>query len=312
MAQLPVVFVVFNRPEHTEQTFAAIRRQRPPVLFVVADGPRSEVASDAERCAKVRKIVGRVDWPCEVHRNYSDVNLGLKKRISSGLDWVFRKVESAAILEDDCLAHPDFFRFCEVLLMRYRGDERVAVVTGNNFQAGRWRGQAAYYFSKYNHCWGWATWRRAWCKYQGNLCFWPAFRDSSRWRELASSADERAYWNEIFDRVYAGDIESWAYPWTASVWFHGGLTATPNVNLVSNIGFGVDSTHTTSTGSPLSAVPTRDIGRITHPASIAADTLADQYTFATVYAGRRYRRSRAAIRFLRLAMNRLRGMRRPG
>jgi hypothetical protein len=250
---------------------------------------------------QVRAIVEQVDWRCEVRRNYVDSNLGLKRRVSSGLDWVFSHVERAIVLEDDCVAHPDFFRFCDAMLERYAEDERVAVVTGNNFQNGRRRGEASYYFSKYNHCWGWATWRRAWQHYQGDLPFWPEWRASERWTRQMPDNVERAYWQRIFDRVRAGQIDSWAYPWTACVWYHSGLTVTPNMNLVSNIGFGSDSTHTAASDSPLAAIPTAPLGEILHPDVVAQDVEADRYVFNHTFGGRGQRFPWSLLRLPRRA-----------
>ena len=296
-----IAYIVFNRPQHTEKTFAVLREQRPSQFFIIADGPRAGHPTDIEHCAAVREIVANVDWPCEVHRKYADTNLGLKKNVSSGLDWVFSQVERAIVLEDDCVAHPDFFRFCDELLECYAEDERVSVITGNNFQNGQRRGQASYYFSKYNHCWCWATWRRAWHYYQGDLLFWPEWSQSDDWREKTPDTVERRYWSKIFERVRAGQIDSWAYPWSASVWYHGGLTATPNVNLVSNIGFGADSTHTASADSPLSGMATRAIGEIRHPKTIEQDASADRYVFDYTMGGRALRFPHSLLRIPRRA-----------
>lgn len=284
MSQTPIAYIVFNRPRHTERSFAALRTQCPTKLFIIADGPRPGHPTDAERCAEVRTIVGQVDWPCEVHHNYAETNLGLKRRVSSGLDWVFGQVECAIVLEDDCVPHPDFFTFCDALLERYANDARVWVVTGNNFQNGRQRGNAAYYFSKYNHCWGWATWRRAWSQYNGGLSFWPNWKNSTDWLEKIPDAVERCYWNAIFDRVHLGEVDSWAYPWTASVWHHDGLTATPNVNLVTNIGTGPDATHTV-TGNDQEGIPVQPLGILTHPARVEKDRDADRYVFGHTFGG---------------------------
>jgi len=285
MSLPPVAYIVFNRPQHTQKTFAVLRELQVPVLFLIADGPRSEHPDDQQRCARVREIVEQVDWPCEVHSNYADFNLGLKNRVSSGLDWVFEHVDRAIVLEDDCVAHPDFFSFCDQLLERYADDERVSVITGNNFQDGQHRGTGSYYFSKYNHCWGWATWRRAWDCYEGDLEFWPSWKQSDAWKTIAPNVIERHYWEDIFEKTLAGQYDSWAYPWTASIWHCGGLTATPNVNLVSNIGFGRDSTHTSSSNNPLGALPTASIGELIHPTVVRRDEEADQYTFRHVFLG---------------------------
>ncbi len=302
MHQTPIAYIVFNRPQHTAQTFAVLREQCPSQLFIIADGPRPGHPTDAERCAAVRAIVEQIDWPCEVHRNYAESNLGLKRRVSSGLDWVFGQVERAIVLEDDCVAHPDFFSFCDALLERYAEDERVAVVTGNNFQNGHRRGEASYYFSKYNHCWGWATWGRAWRHYQGDLPFWPEWRASEAWVRQTPDKVERAYWQRIFDCARAGQIDSWAYPWTACVWYHGGLTVTPNVNLVSNIGFGEDATHTTSATSALAGLPAHPLGdELRHPAQVERDQAADRYAFDHTFGGRGQRFPWSLLRLPRRA-----------
>ncbi len=277
---LAVAYIVFNRPHHTRETFAAIRAQRPARLFIIADGPRPGHPTDRERCAEVRDIVSRVDWPCTVRHNFADVNMGLKNRVSSGLDWVFSEVEAALVLEDDCLPHPDFFRFCAALLERYHDCEQVWVVTGDNFQNGQQRGDASYYFSRYNHCWGWATWRRAWHAYQGDIPFWPKWSTSQDWLDKLPDRRERQYWEKIFDRVWRGKLNSWAYPWTACVWYHGGLTVTPNVNLVTNIGLGPEGTHTVARNNE-DGRPRFALGPLTHPETIEQNLDADRYTFAS-------------------------------
>ncbi|MFC1843565.1 glycosyltransferase family 2 protein [Thermodesulfobacteriota bacterium] len=284
MFNIPIAYIIFNRPRHTRKTFATIRARRPTKIFIIADGPRLEHPTDTERCREVRKIVENIDWPCEVYRNYANQNLGLKQRVSSGLDWVFRKVEKAIVLEDDCLPHPDFFTFCKLLLDHYETDERVWVITGNNFQDGCKRGEAAYYFSKYTHCWGWATWRKAWQHYQDNFSFWSEWKNSADWHRKTPDQVERKYWSNIFGMVNRGEINSWAYPWMANVWYYGGLTATPNVNLVTNIGLGPDGTHTIA-NKDQEGLPAFSIGPLTHPKEIAQDLKADRYVFDHTFGG---------------------------
>lgn len=284
MLETPVVYIVFNRPRHTRQTFAAIREIRPQCLFIVADGPRPDHPTDVERCRNVREIVANVDWPCTVYRDYAESNLGLKRRVSSGLNWAFKYVDRLIVLEDDCLPHSDFFRFCENSLDRYCNDNRICVVTGNNHQNGRVRGNASYYFSKYPHCWGWATWKRAWKYYQGELPFWSKWKNSGNWIDKIPDRLERQYWASIFDRVERGAIDSWAYPWTCCVWYHNGLTVTPNVNLVTNIGFGPEGTHTIAE-EDLEGVPTYPLGEMIHPRDVILDRRADRYVFDYYFGG---------------------------
>lgn len=274
-----VLFLIFNRPDTTQQVFEAIKRAKPPRLYIAADGPRKGVSGEAELVREVRTIATSVDWPCEVKVLFRDINLGCKQAVTLAIDWFFEWEERGIILEDDCLPNPDFFLFCQSLLDRFADDERVSTITGNNFQNNIRRGSGSYYFSRYNPIWGWASWRRAWKYNDGDLSFWPNWRRSSSWLEEFPDFTERRYWEEIFDLMYEQRIDTWDYPWTASVWFHGGLTVTPNVNLVSNIGFGPDSTHTTDSNSPLAKIATNSLGAIAHPLTIIRDQDADLYFF---------------------------------
>lgn len=283
--QTAVLFLVFNRPDTTAQVFEAIRQAMPQRLYVAADGARQGRGGEADRVAKVREIATAVDWPCEIRTLFRDQNLGCKHAVSGAITWFFEQEEQGIILEDDCLPHPDFFPFCETLLNRYSDDDRVSVITGDNFLAGRWRGEGSYFFSRYNHVWGWATWRRAWNQADMDIKFWPDWKQSSAWSEFWTDPLARRYWSAIFNRMYRAEIDTWDYPWTASVWFYGGLTATPNVNLVSNIGFGSDSTHTASADSPLAGMATYALGEIIHPDIIAQDRYADRFVFDHVYGG---------------------------
>lgn len=281
-----VLFLVFNRPDTTKQVFEEIRKAKPPRLYVAADGPRSNREGEEQKVDKVREIATAVDWPCEVKTLFREKNLGCKCAVSSAINWFFEHEEQGIILEDDCLPHPDFFPYCETLLNRYKDDERVMAITGVNFQNGQERGEASYYFSIFNHVWGWASWRRAWEQYDVEMKFWPTWKKSMSWRNFWNDPAARRYWEKIFNRVYNGEIDTWDYQWTATAFRHRGLTATPNVNLVSNIGFGEDATHTKFTESADSAIPVHPMNKITHPPIVTQDKLADSYTFNYQLGGR--------------------------
>jgi len=285
LLQTPVLFLVFNRPDTTEKVFDAIRAAKPTRLYVASDGARANQPGEAEIVNKVRDISTSVDWPCEVKTLFQKENLGCKKAVSKGITWFFEQEKQGIILEDDCLPHPDFFVFCENLLEHYADNEHVWAITGDNFQKGQERGEGSYYFSRYNHVWGWASWRRAWQKADMEIRFWPEWKKSSAWQIFWEDVVARRYWETIFNRVHRGEIDTWDYPWTASVWYFGGLTATPNVNLVSNIGFGEDSTHTDSAQSPFANMPTGNLEHIKHPTSIQRNLDADNYTFDYHYGG---------------------------
>lgn len=254
----PVALFIFNRSDTTEKVFEVVRTAKPPKLLVVADGPRLDRPGEAQKCAKVRSIIDKVDWECQVFTKYSDVNLGCKKSISSGLDWVFSHVEEAIILEDDCLPHITFFRFCEELLDYYKYNEKIMSICGSNIQFGRKRTQDSYYFSRYFFCWGWATWKRAWLKYDVTMQQWDSLRESNFLERILQ--DERAvkYWNKFFQLTYKSGKDTWDYQMVFTCWVNQGFNIVPNVNLVSNIGFGKEATNTQNDPktSLYSAMPT--------------------------------------------------------
>ena len=242
----PVAFIIFNRPDTTERVFAEIARAHPPKLLVVGDGPRANREGEAAKVAATRAIINRVDWPCEVLTNFSESNLGCKVRVSSGLDWVFEQVPEAIILEDDCLPHPTFFRFCQELLERYRDDQRIGMISGDNFQLGHTINDDSYYFSNINHIWGWASWRSRWQHdYDVDLKLWPKIRDEGRFYDWFSSKAEQDNFAESLENVYQGKIDTWDYQWQFASRLNGRIAVMPNVNLISNIGFGAGATHTT-------------------------------------------------------------------
>jgi hypothetical protein len=274
----PVALFIFNRPQLTARVYERIRAARPERLLVIADGPRRTRSEESELCRAAREIASSPDWPCELLTNFADENLGCRRRVSSGIDWVFQHCTEAIILEDDCLPCPSFFRFCSMTLDRYGDDDQIMHVSGNNFQEGRQRGDGCYFFSRYPLSWGWATWRRAWRHYDVNVSSWPkAYRE--RWLEsLLDDPEEIQHWEATFDRLYRGQIDTWDYQWLFTCWWHGGLSVLPNQNLVTNIGMGADATHFREGHSTL-GVPTQELDNFVHPTKIARDEEADYFMF---------------------------------
>ncbi len=240
----PVALLVFNRPDLTARVFATIREARPERFLVVADGPRADYPNDEILCARVREIIEQVDWPCRVDRLYAETNMGCRLRVASGLDWVFAMEEEAIILEDDCLPAPSFFRFCQEILELYRDDKRVMMVTGSNM-LGEWKSTVqSYHFSYYGGIWGWASWRRAWSHYDVDMPLWrdPEIRD--RVRDVIARSSHFRLRAKAFDKTSAGVIDTWDYQWSFARLIQSGMTVVPAVNLISNIGFGSEATHT--------------------------------------------------------------------
>lgn len=249
----PVVLIAFNRPDAVRRTLAAIREAAPQRLFLLADGPRAGIVEDVERCDAVRAELERIDWPCEVHRLYREQNVGLDASVELGLDWVFAHTEEAIILEDDCLPNADFFRFCSLLLERYRDTSAVWQISGRapSLRNGAFAG-ASYAFTASGPIWGWATWRRSW---QRHRAWFPRHHDGTPpppgflldlHRSRLLTAPARRYFRHVA-RDGAGAEVSWDSHWALSGVRARGLVAIPNANLVINIGLGVDGTHCSGT-----------------------------------------------------------------
>ena len=285
MTDAPIAFVTFNRPDCASASMQRIREARPAQLFLVSDGPREHVAGEADLVRQTRQqCEDAVDWDCDVQRIYSDHNLGCGQRISSAITQAFESVEKLIVLEDDCVAHEDFFPYCDKLLDRYRDDERIMAISGDNFQHGQSRTLASYYFSVYAHCWGWATWRRAWNNFDLKLSHWPAFRDGGFLGSICQNQWECDYWTDAFDRSYAGHVDTWDFAWMLACWMNHGLTAIPRVNLISNIGHDERATHTQKVTDE-SGLQTHALGDIVHPRNVVRHSQADRYTDDTQFSG---------------------------
>lgn len=275
----PVALFLFNRPDLTRQVFDAIRAARPSRLLLVADGPRRPAEKVA--CEAARAIAQAVDWECEVLTNFSKGNLGCMRRLSSGLDWIFHICEEAIILEDDCLPSPSFFPYCRELLDLYRNDERVSLIGGTNLLPTA--GATSYFFSRYGSIWGWASWRRAWRAYDVDMKAWPAFRDAGLLRAAFPNPEEFRYWTAMFDGMYAKSIDTWDYQWFFTRLSQGGLSTVPNVNLVSNLGFRGDATHTAAFNDRVANLERGELVGIEHPAFVVPDTEADGRLFDYIF-----------------------------
>lgn len=281
--QTPVAFLVFNRPDCTARVLARIREARPSILLVVADGPRATKPGEEVLCHEVRKLIDEgIDWPCDVRKNYSDCNLGCRDRVVSGLNWVFDQVEMAVILEDDCLPEMDFFRYASSLLQHYQHDGRVFAISGSNFQPDQFTG-GSFYFSKYPHIWGWATWRRVWTLYDVSLRDWPQTKTLIR-QHLNNRAAFDTF-SVLFDRCRARMVDTWDYQFCYACFLNRGLTVIPGRNLVKNIGFDARATHTTHTADSRSDLETFPMDfPLIFPGDVLANESADAYTVSSQFA----------------------------
>jgi GR25 family glycosyltransferase involved in LPS biosynthesis len=238
----PILLLIFNRPEKTQLVFDAIKKQRPERLFIAADGHRENRIGEKKLCEATRRIIEQVDWSCELKTLFREKNIGSKYAVSSAINWFFEDNEYGIILEDDCIPNDSFFTFCSQLLMRYEHDQSIMHITGTNLNDTVKYGDGSYFFSHYPNVWGWATWKRAWDKFDLELaddqCYLSVINSTFRYYS------ERRFWKSRLDLVRSHHLDAWDYQWMFSIWREKGLCVNSNYNLVENIGFGNDSTHT--------------------------------------------------------------------
>lgn len=283
MLNKAVLFLVFNRPDTTKRVFDAIKEARPPRLYIAADGFRKNKSGEQEKCDEVKKIVSEINWDCEVKTLFQDKNLGCGVAPSEAINWFFEQEEDGIILEDDCVPHQTFFSYCETLLDYYKDNEKIMHIAGSchlDFEYG----DASYYFATIQHCWGWASWRRAWVHCDFTLQKYPIQMIEEKLFYMYSNNEMKDYWKDMYTEMKKNTrIDIWDYQWTLSIMANNGLCINPNVNLVSNIGFAGDGTHTFGENHPFANLPTYPLIAITHPNKIKRNMFIDEYIMKDVF-----------------------------
>lgn len=245
--RIPVLFIAFKRYEESRAVMEGIRAAKPPRLYFACDGARNEKeAADVQR---VRDLVKLVDWPCELKTRFSETNQTVKFGPPAAISWFFENEEEGIILEDDCKPVLSWFWFAQEMLERYRHDERIWIIMGNNLMP-EWpaHDRESYYYSAhgYGAYWGWASWRRMWKKYDLHMKEWPVLRDSGLLNGHFLDKSEAREGLHLLECSWNGRIHSWDFQLDYGRIMNGGMNIIPNVNLIRNIGFGDGSTHTGS------------------------------------------------------------------
>jgi len=283
MFQTPILLITFNRPEHTLRVLEEIKKVNPQHLFVFQDAPRVGHPSDSEKCLAVRAVLNeQLDWGCELKTFYTESNLGCGKGPSAAISWFFEHVEMGIIFEDDCLPHPEFFVYCEQLLLKYRYDQQISFIGGSSFQGLEENNDESYYFGSGSYgTWGWASWRRTWLLFD----YYIAEIDRSIMKSIIKSyfKDHRQqnFWLEIFENVKVNRYNEtcWDYQFYFSCWKRGMIAVLPYKNLITNIGYDNEGTHTFSAEHPAANLTTKSILPLRHPLRVKLNIKADFYVF---------------------------------
>jgi len=281
MPQNPILLLIFNRLETTKQVMQALRQVKPGRLYIAADGPRPSKEGEFELCESTRNyVVNAIDWDCNVITNFQESNLGCGKHVSGAITWFFSQEEQGIILEDDCIPHIDFFSYCDELLEKYKHNTSIFTIGGNNFQ-NKPVGNASYYFSAFGHIWGWATWRRSWEKYQFNSNEYDAVRMRERMKHYFRHPQAFDFWWRVYEQMCTDPVDTWDFQWSFCQWYNNGINIIPNVNLVKNIGYGEDATHTKEFVEGILDRSAEALPKIIHPSKVAMQRAADMQSFYT-------------------------------
>jgi len=278
MFDIPILFLVYNRPQHTKKVLEVLEVLQPRKLYVAADGPKN-TNQDIELCNETRSVIKSVNWKCEISYKYCETNKSCKIAVSEAISWFFEHEEMGIILEDDCLPDLSFFTFCKELLLKYKDNENIMHINGSNHLQGRnfnFKNES-YYFSKLPHPWGWATWRRAWRKYDIGMNNFESFMIKNIISSFIRLPIHQQKWIDILKRTKNNQIDTWDYQWFYSIWSQRGLVITPVKNLVTNIGFGNLATNTTYTFTKMGNRKRYSINSIVHPGEIMVNHEADNY-----------------------------------
>jgi hypothetical protein len=262
MFDTPVLFMMFNRPECTQEVFNVIRRIQPSKLFVAADGPRPNMEGEKELCEKAKLIITNgVNWDCDLHLLFRDENLGCGKAIKGSLDWFFSFVDEGIILEDDTLPDVSFFSYCEKMLNLYRNEKKVWSISGFNFGADTMFQNENFLFARFMNMWGWATWKRSYDKVDYSLEKWRSANNKKLYTSILvqdnlMDTDVKwfEYWTNIFRLIANNQLDTWDYQWIYSQLLNYQVTIYPAVNMIENIGFKSNATHTTNHKHPLALI----------------------------------------------------------
>jgi len=287
----PILIIAWKRPTKTKELINKIKKISPKNLYIACDGPKNEDADEDNRVIETRELLLKSFEEVNSKKYlFSKHNQGCKIGVSNAINWFFENEQEGIILEDDCIPHLDFFIFCEEMLDTYRNDERIWSITGHNQQNNIKRGNGTYYFSKYPRSWGWATWKRSWLKYDRDISDWPKIKSKGVLKKQFNKKSELKYWEKILDNIYyKNSPNTWDYQWTLCSFLNSGLTIVPNKNLIKNIGFDEDATHTiegeSETFIELDKENANGIFPTIHPDNLLNDKKADEIVDILEYSG---------------------------
>ncbi len=257
----PILLIIFNRPDKVKKLIEVLSLVKPRKIYIAADGPRDNRLLDKVLCERTRELIKEINWQCDIKTNFQINNLGCKIHVSRAITWFFDNIESGIILEDDCIPTLPFFEYCEYYLRKYNNHHDIMHINGTTFltKVDISHKEALSHLSRYAHVWGWATWKRAWNKYDIYM------KDLDEWvvtNNLIHICGRKKYvrfWINLFKHIRDKGIDTWDAQWQYTIFKNNGFVVMPHLNLIENIGFDIDATHTKKKMTTLMPVNSEDI-----------------------------------------------------
>ena len=240
-----VLFIFFNRPQPTLRVLQRIIEASPDLIILASDGPRTYPKLEQITVSNLRE---NVEVECKKNavpfeRIYAPANQGCARWVSTAIELALKKYNECIVLEDDCLPHPSFFEYCWQMLDRYRDSDEIKAITGTNL-AKIWREGVGYGFTSFPNIWGWATWQRAWSGYSLHIINTREDELQYLVEEGIADAEGVRQWKLMLTFAKQNPLHTWDYQFIMKTIVERGLCVFPHVNLISNIGYGPDATHT--------------------------------------------------------------------
>ncbi|MGC9151225.1 MAG: nucleotide-diphospho-sugar transferase [Microbacter sp.] len=283
---VPILFQIYNSLETSLRVFEEIKKVRPLHFYLVQDGYRRNYLHEESECLQVREaILAKIDWECHLVTLFRKNNLGPGKGTADAIKWFFDQVEYGIVLEHDCLPHPDFFDFCSSLLYKYKNTDQIKLINGSNYQMEKKFNKSSYYFCSSGQLWGWAGWKRTFINYTADINQIDYDSLSKKIKSLFKTRREQYYWGQTYQWIKNKQVDTWDYQLMYMIWQEKGLIIQPNVNLISNIGFGEQAIHCKDEFSTLANNTTKNILPLKHPAKIKRSYKADTNYFDNYLSG---------------------------
>lgn len=275
----PILIVTYKRHDTTFEVLKTLKMIQAKTVYISSNHWKND--EEKEIVLSLReKIKNFIDWNCDLHMIIRTEHLKAKDSFSSAIDTFFQYEDMGIILEDDIVPNQSFFSYCQELLIKYKDDYRILTISGwsaldFDLEAKNTL-QDDYFFSKYNHMWGWATWKRAWKLYQKELINFEQNFSKIKF----DTYEEKKTWHQIFSLYNKGKIDTWDYPWTYTIWKNQGLCIYPKNNMVQNIGLNRTDATNTKQWSKYEEMKTYEINNpIKHPQEIKRNVFLDKKNF---------------------------------